>query len=276
MTYEPSTTLPNRLSSERWQSNVTQDVARDDVTIVVPVFNERECVQNLVDALCSLETAHSDRYQFEFVLVDDGSTDGTATLLRDMLRDKPEYRVVPHAENRGIAAAIHTGIRHANSEIVVSIDADGSYDAGLIEQMLPLLTDEVDLVTASPYHPNGAVENVPYWRLWLSRRASGLYRLLLNTQLHCYTACFRAYRRSKVVDLEPSNKGYVGVAELLWNVDRSGGRIVECPAILRTRVAGYSKMKVVKEAKNHLKLLTKIGRKKIARQNYRSPADLTN
>ena len=254
----------------------TCNITLQEVTVVVPVFNERECVPNLVQSLVDLHEQLADRFAFEFVLVDDGSKDGTAQLLNDSFAGKPQFRVVAHAQNQGVAAAIQTGIRHATNEIVVSIDADGSYDAKLIEHMVPLLTSQVDLVTASPYHPEGSVDNVPQWRLWLSKRASGLYRILMHTKLHCYTACFRVYRRSSVINLQPQNCGYVGVAELLWRVDRAGGTIIEYPAVLSTRVAGQSKMKVFKETTNHLRLLSKIFLDRFGQHKHHSPAKLAN
>ncbi len=233
------------------------------VSVVVPLFNEAACVTPLMDMLVDLDVELATDYSFEFLLVDDGSSDTTARLLSEAILDRPNFRLISHQKNRGIAAAIHTGVRQASSEVVVSIDADGSYDALLIRQMVPLLTPNIDMVTASPYHPQGAVENVPLWRLWLSQRASGLYRLALRQKLHCYTSCFRVYRRSKTVDLEPENAGFVGVAELAWRLDRQGSQIVECPATLRTRVAGHSKMRVFRSAMRHLHLVLQIWRDRI-------------
>lgn len=228
--------------------------------MVVPVFNERECVSTLMSNLVELDSDFRESFDFEFLLVDDGSTDGTAEALNELIEDRQNFQVVPHHKNRGIAAAIHTGIKNANNEIVVSIDADGSYDVRLVEKMVPLLTPDVDLVTASPYHPEGGVEDVAAWRLWLSQQASGLYRLALRQKLYCYTSCYRVYRRSRVIDLEPINTGYVGVAELMWRLDRQGSKIVECPAVLRSRVAGQSKMRVFRATMRHLSLVTQIWR----------------
>jgi dolichol-phosphate mannosyltransferase len=241
------------------------DVSLKEVSIVVPVFNERDCVASLMETLGNLDAQFGDRFQFDFVLVDDGSHDGSPELLREAIGDRENYRVVEHGSNRGIAAAMHTGIVHARHEIVASIDADSSYDVTLLEEMVPLLAGKVDLVTASPYHPHGAVEDVEWWRLWLSKRASWLYRQVMRSKLYCYTGCFRVYRRSRVIDLEPRNEGYVGVAELLWRLDQQGSVIVEYPAVLRKRVAGCSKMKIVSEAFRHLRLMSHIARSRLVR-----------
>ncbi|BBO33009.1 glycosyltransferase family 2 protein [Lacipirellula parvula] len=228
------------------------------VSVVVPMFNERECVASLMASLAGVEAQLGDRYAFEFVLVDDGSRDETVALLNAAIAGRPNYRLIEHGVNRGIGAAIGTGIAAASHEFVVSMDCDGSYDPLLMGELLPLLADRVDLVTASPYHRAGGVENVPLWRLRLSRLASQLYGLACRHKLSCYTSCFRVYRRSAVVNLQLENPGFVGVAELLCQVLHQGGVVVEHPAMLRSRVAGHSKMRVVRASLGHLRLIGKV------------------
>ena len=244
---------------------------RTAVSVVVPLFNERECVSSLTASLAQVERELGERYDLEFVLVDDGSGDGTAALLKNAIGDDCRYRLIEHPQNRGIAAAIATGIAAASREVIVSLDCDGSYDPLLMGELIPLLTSEVDLVTASPYHHAGGVENVPLWRLRLSRLASQLYGLACRHKLTCYTSCFRVYRRSAVVDVKLDNERFVGVAELLCKVLQQGGRVVEHPARLRSRVAGHSKMRVVRASAGHLKLIAKI-----ARDRLRSPVSPTD
>ena len=225
------------------------------VSVIVPLFNERECVDSLVESLAKLERTFVEQFDFEFLLVDDGSTDETVQLLQAAISGRSNWRLVEHGANRGIAAAIQTGLRAARHEVAVSMDCDGSYDPLLIADMVPRLAPGVDLVTASPYHPAGSVENVPLWRLRLSRLASQLYGLVCRHKLSCYTSCFRVYRRTAVASLKLENEGFVGVAELLCKVLEQGGGVVEQPAILRSRVAGHSKMRVVRAGLGHLRLM---------------------
>ena len=228
------------------------------VSVVVPLFNEYEGVTLLLERLSELEVALCDKYCFEFVLVDDGSRDGTAEFLEKIVAHYANYRMVRHQANRGLAAAIHTGLIHAESELVVSIDSDGSYDADLVEEMLPLMVPGVDLITASPYHPDGRIEDVPRWRIAISRCASQLYRVAMRRKLHCYTSCFRVYRRSCFVDIVPRESGFVGIAELIWKAESQGLGIVEYPAVLRRRVVGKSKLKVARSTLAHLRLIARI------------------
>lgn len=230
---------------------------RQPLAIVVPCFNEAESLDQLAASLTGLGTTLNQQYDVEFLLVDDGSSDGTGELLLQAFGARPGYRVVRHEQNRGIAAAIATGIAAARAEIVCSIDADCTYDPVQLGRLLPLLVADVDLVVASPYHPLGRVNNVPRWRLGLSKLASGLYSLVMRQKLHTYTSCFRVYRRRAVIDLQLKNPGFVGIAELVWLLDRRGSRIVECPAVLDVRRTGVSKMRVVRATLSHLRLLAR-------------------
>jgi polysaccharide deacetylase family protein (PEP-CTERM system associated) len=230
----------------------------EPVTVVVPCFNEESSLPYLANTLAQVREELAARYALRFVFVDDGSTDGTLPALQRLFGGWPGSVVVPHGANRGITAAILTGIRAATTDIVCSIDCDCTYDPRRLADMIPLLADRVDLVTASPYHPLGAVKNVQGWRLALSRSASRLYRVVLRQKLHTYTSCFRVYRRSSVLALDVRDPGYLGLVELIGKLDLAGGTIVECPAVLEARLLGRSKMKVVKNVFRHLGQLVRL------------------
>jgi exopolysaccharide biosynthesis WecB/TagA/CpsF family protein len=228
------------------------------VSVVVPMYNEAECASALVASLRDLAERMNAQFQFEFILVDDGSTDDTVARLRQETAGQANFSIVEHGVNRGIAAAIHTGLGAARNEIVVSIDSDLSYDPALMPDMIALLGPGVDLVTASPYHSGGGVEDVPRWRLRLSQLASRLYGMACGERLTCYTSCYRVYRRSAAAPLELKNDGFVGIAELLWKIIDQGGGVEEHPAVLRGRVAGQSKMRVVRAGVNHVRHMASI------------------
>lgn len=240
----------------------------ESVTLVIPCFNEEESATGLRFALAELENELGLEYDLRFLIVDDGSSDNTVWNLRSEFADWDNVTIVEHDVNRGVAAAIATGISHAETELVASMDSDCSYDPNQLAKLLPMLKDDVDLVTASPYHPDGAVASVPNWRIALSRFASRLYALVLHSQLYCYTSCFRAYRRSSVLGLDIRNKGFVGVAEALWRLDQRGGQIVECPVVLDVRQFGQSKMRIVRTTLGHLKLLSQAALDRVFRRRY--------
>ena len=242
----------------------------ESVTVVIPCFNEEEATTPLRFALADLENSLGLEYDLRFVFVDDGSSDNTVWNLRSAFADWDNVMIVEHKTNRGVAAAIATGISHAETEIVASMDSDCSYDPVQLGNLLLLLRDDVDIVTASPYHPDGAVVSVPNWRIALSRLASRMYAVVMRPQLYCYTSCFRVYRRSSVLGLEIRNDGFVGVTEALLRLDQRGGRVVECPAVLDVRQFGQSKMRVVRTMLGHFRLLSRAALARLFGRRYQT------
>lgn len=232
---------------------------KTDVTIVIPCYNEQESLPYLANTLRAVESNLLDHgYKADIIFVDDKSKDDTLRVLRELFTKWKNVRIVEHEANRGVAAGIMTGLRSARTEVVCSMDCDCTYDPHELVNMLPLLEENVDLVTASPYHRDGGVRNVPGWRLFLSRGASWLYRRVLRSKLDTYTSCFRVYRRSSLVETELEESGFLGVAEMLGRLDLAGGTIVEFPAVLEVRLFGISKMKTAKTVVGHLKLLSRL------------------
>jgi polysaccharide deacetylase family protein (PEP-CTERM system associated) len=244
--------------SEIGPGDARSDAERIPVTIVVPCFNEELSLPYLANTLQSVEQAMSDEYEMHFIFVDDCSRDDTFNALHKVFGSWSNCTLVRHKRNLGVAAAILNGIRHAETEIVCSIDCDCTYDPHELRHMIPRLTEDVDMVTASPYHPQGRVRYVPGWRLCLSKGASFLYRHVLKQKLFTYTSCFRVYRRSALVNLRLRETGFLGVAETTGRLDLGGSQIVEHPATLEVRLFGYSKMKIFRTIAGHLKLLTRL------------------
>ena len=236
---------------------------KPQISIVVPCYNEEPTLAYLANTLRSVEANLSENYEPEFIFIDDASKDKTFDKLRELFGAKDNVKIIRHETNCGVAAGIMTGIKAAETEIVCSMDCDCTYDPHEIETMIPLLTDGVDLVTASPYHKQGGVRNVPEWRLFLSKGASFLYRRVLNAKLDTYTSCFRVYRRSAVIDLDLREKGFLGVAELLGKLDLRGGKIIEHPAVLEVRLFGFSKMKTARTIFGHLQLLSRLSKERL-------------
>lgn len=227
------------------------------LSVIVPCYNELESLDKLAAGLTRLKAALGTDYQLEVLLIDDGSTDGTPDRMRELFATEEGIHILEHRHNRGIAAAMETGIRAARAEVVAMLDADCTYDPLQLVAMLDLLTDGVDMVVASPYHPLGQVEGVPGWRLGLSRMASRMYGLVLHNKLATYTSCVRVCRKASIAELHVRNEGFVGIVELLWQLDCRGGRVVECPAVLQVRTTGQSKMRVARATLAHLRLLAR-------------------
>jgi polysaccharide deacetylase family protein (PEP-CTERM system associated) len=232
--------------------------SRMPLSVVIPCYNEELILPYLANTLKSVRRDLKGQFDLSFVFVNDGSKDGTADALHRIFGGWPDCKIVHHETNRGVAAALMTGLRNAPTELVSSIDCDCTYDPHEIARMAPLLTENVDVVTASPYHPLGQVRNVPGWRLFLSKSSSWLYRRVLPQKLYTYTSCFRLYRRSKVLDIDVKATGFLGVAEMLGKLILRGSRVAEMPAVLEVRMLGRSKMKTVSTILGHLRLMTRL------------------
>ncbi|MGI8640272.1 MAG: glycosyltransferase [Pyrinomonadaceae bacterium] len=249
---------------------------QNPVTIVIPCYNEEETLPYLANTLRSVEQNLSEKgYQTNYIFVDDCSKDSTLDKLNELFGGHENVRIVRHETNKGVAAGIMTGLQSSETEIVCSMDCDCTYDPHELANMLPLLTEDVDMVTASPYHEKGGVRNVPEWRLFLSKGASFLYRRALRAKLDTYTSCFRVYRRSSVVDLPIKEKGFLGVAEMLGRLNLKGGKIIEYPAVLEVRLFGFSKMKTARTIFGHLKLLSRLSQLRIFGKNEEIETSLT-
>ncbi|MBC7797788.1 MAG: glycosyltransferase, partial [Pyrinomonadaceae bacterium] len=227
----------------------------EKISIVIPCYNEEANLPYLAKTLRSVEEK-LENYDIRYVFIDDCSRDGTFARLNEIFGSQANVKIVQHAVNKGVAGGMMTGIRNAETEIVCAMDADCSYDPHELAAMIEVLLEGgFDVVTASPYHPNGGVRNIPAWRLSLSKSASWMYRRVLRTKLHTYTSCFRVYRKSVVENIELRENGFVGVTELLGKLDLQGAKITEHATVLEVRLFGFSKMKTARTIVGHLKLL---------------------
>lgn len=234
------------------------------VSLVIPCYNEADGIEQLREQMAELWPLLAARGECELVLVDDGSTDGTYSLLTNAFADWDNVAVLRHERNQGLGAALRTGFAQANGAIVVTTDSDGTYPFRTIPAMLDLLQPDVDIVTASPYHPMGGVDGVPAYRLLFSKSASMLYRLLVDPQLHTYTAMYRAYRREVIEQIPTTANGFLMVTELMVGALLAGYHVAELPAVLRVRRYGQSKARVWQITRSHLRFQRGIIRRRLA------------
>lgn len=170
---------------------------------------------------------------YEIVVVNDGSTDGMGELLETESIADPNLRVLHHAVNMGRGRAVRTGMEQTESDYVIALDADLSYSPDHIKLMLePLLAGMADLTLASPYHPEGTVENVPMLRAKLSRWGNWVLCKSFKSKINTSTCVVRGYTRKLVEHLELINNGKDFHLEVLYKTEVLGFPIVEVPAHL--------------------------------------------
>ena len=226
------------------------------ISIVAPLYNEKDSIPMLSETLSRLAAALAPKYELECVLVDDGSRDGTSADARKYFADTPRAILLKHDRNRGPGAAVRTGFERATGEYICTIDSDCTFDPMKIPVLLELMrTKNVDIVTASPYHPDGGVENVPPWRLMLSRGASTLYRCISSCKLYTYTSFMRVYRRRVIQTVQFQLDGFAAFTEILLRAAQQGYKVAEYPVVLKSRATGVSKMKVAYTMRTHVRLM---------------------
>ncbi len=229
------------------------------LSIVIPAYNESESVAHTAEKLRPVLDQLGVTYAVEVVFVDDGSKDDTVAKLKAEFEGDSRVQVVPHPQNQGPGAAIRTGFASATGDIVVTTDFDGTYRFENIPVIVEQLErDSVDVVTASPYHPQGGVEGVPRYRLLFSIGASTLYRILVSWKVHTWTSFFRAYRREVVKSVYFESSGFLAVTEILVNALRMGFRVSEFPTVLHRRAFGQSSLKIARTTWAHLKFQARI------------------
>lgn len=235
------------------------------LSIVVPCYNE---IDNIDKLKLELEPVIADLVGMilpgdhkitgvEVVFVDDGSTDETLMELEKAFvrngNPSISYSYARHEINRGLGAALRTGFQASTGEIILTTDSDGTYRFSTIPKLLACLDSDVDIVTASPYHPEGEVVGVPAYRIFLSRVSSLIYRVLVDLRIHTYTSLFRAYRRTVVEHVSFKADDYLGATELMVKAILNGRRVVEYPAALHRRVFGVSKARLIRTIISHLR-----------------------
>lgn len=223
------------------------------LSIVIPCFNEAESVAQMHTQLGAIRGELEQRGPFELIFIDDGSTDNTAALIESAFIGWEHVTIARHQHNQGLGAALRTGFAHARGEVIVTTDSDGTYPLQTIPALLDRLTPGVDIVTASPYHPEGGVDGVPAYRLIFSQGASLTYRLLVDPRLHTYTAMYRAYRRRVIERVPTVANGFLMVTELMVGALLAGFQVAELPATLRVRRYGQSKARVLQITRSHLR-----------------------
>ena len=219
--------------------------APPDLSIIIPTYNERDRLPELVRAI--FEACASEQVVAELVVVDDNSPDGTGALADELAQGR-RMRVVHRAGKLGLGTAAIAGFEAASAPIVGVIDADMSHPPTLLPRMFAMLQQHrADAVVASRYIPGGGTRNWPLTRLVMSRLACLLASRL--TRVRDATSGFFLIRRDLARGVNISAGGFKICLELL--VRAQPQTVVEVPYVFVGRTAGESKMNL-REAMGYL------------------------
>ena len=216
------------------------------------MFNEAENAEHTLARV--EESLASFQGDYEIIAINDGSTDNTLEVLQEIAIQNKRIKVVSYPRNIGRGVALRTGFKEGRGGIIVSIDADLSYDPKYILPLVDTLIREqdIDLVLASPYMPGGGVTGVPFHRLWISKFGNKILRFAMPNRIYTSTGIFRAYRRKVLDSIELESNGKEIHLEILSKAMALGYRVKEIPAILTSRKRGSSKFKFKRTATSHL------------------------
>lgn len=231
------------------QPRTVTDVALADCTVVIPTYNERENIAELIQRILEMS-------RFRVLVVDDNSPDGTAAIVAELAADEPRVGLLLRPEKRGLGSAYVAGFRRALAEgaaFICEMDADFSHDPSYLPQLLAAAETRYDLALGSRYVPGGGTTDWGIIRQLISRGGNLYARAILGLPVMDATGGFRCYRRRvlETINLDDiQSNGYAFQIELVYRTMRAGFRIGELPIIFPDRRVGRSKMsrRIVLEA----------------------------
>ncbi|MGH7837406.1 MAG: glycosyltransferase family 2 protein [Candidatus Binataceae bacterium] len=219
-----------------------------DVSVVVPLFNERDNLTPLHRELDQVMRGLGRSY--EILFVDDGSVDGGVELLRELRARDDHVRVIRLARNSGQTAALACGLHHANGAIVVAVDADGENDPADIPALIAKLDEGFDLVSGWRIERWRAS---PLTRRLPSKAANAMISWITGVVLHDYGCTLKAYRRGLAQQLMLYGEMHRFVPAI---AAEQGARIAEVAVNFRPRRAGRSKYGPGRVVRTLLDLMT--------------------
>jgi dolichol-phosphate mannosyltransferase len=236
------------------------------VIITLPAYNEEESLPLLLERV--EESMGEDDTEYRVIVVNDGSTDGTAAVT-DALEGRMPLERIDHDTNRGLGEAVRTGLLHAlgladDRDIIVTMDSDNTHTPGLIPGMVRRIREGNDVVIASRFRPGAHIMGVPLYRRVLSRAGSWCFRVVFPTRnVRDFTSGYRAYRAGtlrRAFEIYGrqfvTESGFSCMVDILLKLRSTGAIMTELPLVLRYDYKyGVSKMLVLRTVFDTLKLL---------------------
>jgi len=223
-----------------------------DGLVIIPTYNEKENAEKIIRAVFSLEKA------FHVLIVDDGSPDGTANIVKNIMKEFPERLFIEERAGKlGLGTAYIHGFKWALSrgyDYIFEMDADFSHNPKDLERLHESCKNQgSDLAIGSRYIKGVNVVNWPMGRVLLSYCASMYVRFVTRMKIQDTTAGFKCYKRKVLETINLDKVKFMGYAfqiEMKFTAWKFGFNVVEVPIIFTDRQEGESKMSsnIIKEA----------------------------
>jgi glycosyltransferase involved in cell wall biosynthesis len=206
---------------------------RPFVSVLVPGYNEEAIVERNLQTLCDYMATLEERYRWEIVLVDDGSTDRTGALADLFALGHPQVRVFHHPTNFGLGQALKYGFSHCRGDYIVTLDIDLSYAPEHIERLLAhICASPAKIVVASPYMQGGRISNIPWLRKTLSIWANRFLAFASESKLSTLTGLTRVYDATFVRSLNIRALGSELNSKILHQASVLQAKVDQIPAHL--------------------------------------------
>lgn len=223
----------------------TKDSNKALVTILLCAYNEAGVLKENLQEIGEYVTAATEKFRWEIVIVNDGSSDDTGNIAEAFAESRPDVRVIHHPGNRGLGQATISGIAASHGDYVVTMDVDLSYDINHIPRMLDeLIEKQMQMVLASPYMAGGRISHVPALRKYLSIAANKFLTFFAHGELSTITCMVRAFEGDFIRNMDLRAVGMEIMPEVVYKSMILRARIGEIPAHLdweRQRSAGTAR-----------------------------------
>jgi glycosyltransferase involved in cell wall biosynthesis len=192
------------------------------VSVVIPCFNERKTIEQVISAVRAAPIK-----EIEIVVVDDGSTDGTATLLKEKIAPVVD-RIIYQPRNRGKGAALRAGFAAASGDVILVQDADLEYDPNDYPSLLePILSGKADAVFGSRFLGGRPHRVLYFWHMVGNRFLTLLSNMFTNLNLTDIETCYKVFRAPLIKSLHLCEDRFGFEAEVTAKLAKAGCRIYE-------------------------------------------------
>ena len=193
------------------------------LSVIIPVFNERSTIKEVMDAVLAVEMAD------EIIIVDDGSTDGTREFYPEIAALSHVIQIHLHEKNMGKGAAVRTGFSKASGDIFLIQDADLEYDPREYDMLTrPIVEGKAAVVYGSRFR-GGPTKTMFFWHMVGNKLLTFVTNILYNTILTDMETCYKVFRADVVRDMTLRSKGFEFEPEVTSKVLKRGHRIYEVP-----------------------------------------------
>lgn len=228
------------------------------ISVLVPLYNEEEYVSTSLQRV--LDVALPEDLLLEIVVVDDGSTDGSAEVVEEVARQYEQIRLIRHPENRGKGAAIRTAIEHARGEFAVVHDADLEYDPKDLPKLLePLLEGKADAVYGSRFQTAGERRVLYFWHSLANRMLTTFCNMACDLNLTDMETCYKAFRTGLVKSIPLRSDRFGIEPEITIKLAQRQARIYEVPITYHGRTYDEGKKIGFKDALQAFWLIARYG-----------------